>query len=77
MDRIQSLDVLRGFALLGILLVNIIGFGLVSSALLDPGIYLSPIGGIDYTVWAFIELSSEGAMPVSYTHLTLPTRDDV
>ena len=32
MDRIESLDVLRGFALLGILLVNIIGFGLVSSA---------------------------------------------
>ena len=69
MDRIESLDVLRGFALLGILLVNIIGFGLVSSALLDPGIYLSPIGGIDYTVWAFIELSSEGAMRTLFSIL--------
>ena len=69
MDRIQSLDVLRGFALLGILLINIIGFGLVSSALLDPGIYLSPIGGIDYTVWAFIELSSEGAMRTLFSIL--------
>ena len=69
MDRIESLDVLRGFALLGILLINIIGFGLVSSALLDPGIYLSPIGGIDYTVWAFIELSSEGAMRTLFSIL--------
>ena len=50
MDRIESLDVLRGFALLGILLVNIVAFGLVSSAFLDPGIYLTPIGGIDYIV---------------------------
>ena len=37
-DRIESLDVLRGFALLGILLLNILGFGLVSAAFLDPGI---------------------------------------
>ncbi len=69
MDRIESLDVLRGFALLGILLVNIIGFGLVSSAFLDPGIYLNPIGGIDYTVWAFVELSSEGAMRTLFSIL--------
>ena len=34
-DRIESLDVLRGFALLGILLLNILGFGLVSAAFLD------------------------------------------
>ena len=69
MDRIESLDVLRGFALLGILLVNIVAFGLVSSAFLDPGIYLTPIGGIDYIVWAFIELSSEGAMRTLFSML--------
>ena len=69
MDRIESLDVLRGFALLGILLVNIVAFGLVSSAFLDPGIYLTPIGGIDYIVWAFIELSSEGAMRTLFSVL--------
>ena len=68
-DRIESLDVLRGFALLGILLVNIVAFGLVSSAFLDPGIYLTPIGGIDYIVWAFIELSSEGAMRTLFSIL--------
>ena len=68
-DRIESLDVLRGFALLGILLVNILGFGLVSSAFLDPGIYLSPVGGINYMVWAFVELSSEGAMRTLFSIL--------
>ena len=61
-NRIESLDVLRGFALLGILLLNILGFGLVSAAFLDPGIYISAVGGIDYMVWAFVELTSEGAM---------------
>ena len=30
--RIQTLDILRGFALLGILLINILGFGLASSS---------------------------------------------
>ena len=69
MDRIESLDVLRGFALLGILLVNIIGFGLVSSAFLDPGLYLSPVGGVDYMVWTFVELSSEGAMRTLFSIL--------
>jgi uncharacterized protein len=69
MDRIESLDVLRGFALLGILLVNIVAFGLVSSAFLDPGTYLAPIGGIDYIVWAFVELSSEGAMRALFSIL--------
>ena len=68
-NRIESLDVLRGFALLGILLLNILGFGLVSGALLDPGIYLSPVGGIDYTVWALVELSSEGAMRTLFSIL--------
>ena len=69
MGRIESLDVLRGFALLGILLVNIVAFGLVSSAFLDPGIYLTPIGGIDYIVWALVELSSEGAMRTLFSIL--------
>ena len=68
-NRIESLDVLRGFALLGILLLNILGFGLVSAALLDPSIYLSPVGGIDFTVWAFVELTSEGAMRTLFSIL--------
>jgi len=69
MDRIESLDVLRGFALLGILLLNILGFGLVSAAFLDPGIFVSPIGGIDYIVWSLVEISSEGAMRTLFSIL--------
>ncbi len=53
-NRIPLLDVLRGFALLGILLVNIIGFGMPSSA------YLNPIMGIgsalDGIVWAAVDV---------------------
>jgi uncharacterized protein len=36
MGRVVSLDVLRGFALLGILLLNIVSFGLPFAAYLNP-----------------------------------------
>ena len=59
-DRIESLDVLRGFALLGILLMNIIGFGLHSTAYNNPGSWMP--GGADVFVWAGIDIFAEGAM---------------
>ncbi len=68
-NRIESLDVLRGFALLGILLLNILAFGVGSATFLYPGIYISPVGGIDSIVWAFIELTSEGAMRTLFSIL--------
>ncbi len=68
-ERIESLDVLRGFALLGILLVNIIGFGLVSAAIVEPGIYVSPFEGPDFFAWAMIELTSEGVMRTLFSIL--------
>ena len=58
--RIQSLDVLRGFALLGILLLNIVGFGLLSTAYSNPGTAMQTVA--DISVWAGIELFAEGAM---------------
>ena len=39
-ERSQSLDVLRGFALLGILLLNILGFGLHTAGYFNPLIAL-------------------------------------
>jgi len=58
--RIESLDLLRGFALLGILLLNIIGFGFISTAYSNPS---EAIGSaVDLWVWATVELFGEGAM---------------
>jgi uncharacterized protein len=59
-ERIESLDVLRGFALLGILLLNIVGFGLQASAYSNPGSVMTST--LDMAVWAGIDLFAEGAM---------------
>ncbi|MEM7101159.1 MAG: DUF418 domain-containing protein [Pseudomonadota bacterium] len=59
-ERIESLDVLRGFALLGILLLNIVGFGMVSTYYSDPGLGIS--SSTDLFVWSGSELFAEGAM---------------
>ncbi len=61
-NRIESLDVFRGFALLGILLVNIIGFGLLSPSYSNPGFDLSQSGNASVLSWMGIELLAEGAM---------------
>lgn len=59
-ERIESLDILRGIAVLGILLMNIIGFGL-------PWAYDNPTvaGGMDppnYWAWVIPTLLFEGTM---------------
>lgn len=59
-QRIESLDVLRGFALLGILLLNIIGFGFVASAYTVPELTIQSTG--DLIAWAVIDMTAEGAM---------------
>lgn len=61
-SRIESLDVFRGFALLGILLLNIIGFGLLSPSYSNPGFDLANSGSASLFAWAGIELFAEGAM---------------
>lgn len=61
-SRIESLDLLRGFALLGILLLNIIGFGLPSPAYSNPGFDLVGGSPLDLGVHATVELFAEGAM---------------
>jgi uncharacterized protein len=59
-DRIEALDILRGIAVLGILLMNIVGFGL-------PWAYDNPTvaGGMDppnYWAWAIPTMFFEGTM---------------
>lgn len=56
--RIVAVDVLRGFALLGILVVNVAGYGMVSAAYFNP----SANGSLDGTgvwVWAATTLFAE------------------
>lgn len=60
-ERISAIDTVRGFALLGILLMNIPTFGLPEAAYMDPEVW----GGNDaLNVWTnrFIYLFGEGKM---------------
>ena len=66
-ERILSLDVARGFAVLGILLVNILGFGATSAMAFNP-----PLGfslPIDIWIWGAVELTAEGAMRALFSML--------
>ncbi len=49
-DRIASIDVLRGFALLGILIMNIQSFAMVEAAYFDPTQY-GDLNGVNRLVW--------------------------
>jgi len=48
--RIQSIDVLRGFALLGILVMNIQSFSMIDAAYFNPSAY-GDLHGVNYVVW--------------------------
>lgn len=66
-DRINSLDIIRGFAVLGILLMNITGFGL-------PWAYADPTisggsEGLNLKVWIMNGLFFEGTMRGLFTLL--------
>ncbi len=49
-ERIQSIDVLRGFAVLGILVMNIQSFSMIGAAYLNPTAY-GDLTGVNYAVW--------------------------
>lgn len=59
-ERIEGLDVIRGFALLGILLLNILAFGLPYRAYVDPSVDGS-VAGIDFGVFFAVDLLFEMA----------------
>lgn len=60
-DRHQSLDALRGFAVMGILLMNIIGFAMPMAAYVNPAAWGSSEGS-DFWAWAIAFTVIEGKM---------------
>lgn len=67
-ERISSLDVLRGVALLGILLMNIAGFGLVFMAYVDPTVQ-GGSEGANLFVWVMNNMFFEGTMRALFSML--------
>ena len=71
-DRIQSLDIMRGIVLLGILLMNINGMGL-AGAYEDPTVSGGSTGW-DLATWITTNMLFEGTMRALFSLLFGPTR---
>ena len=67
-DRHVSIDAVRGFAVLGILLMNIVGMGLPAFAYLDPT-YAGGSTGADLWTWAVNNVLTDGKMRALFTML--------
>jgi uncharacterized protein len=67
-DRFVSIDAVRGFAVLGILLMNIVGMGLPAFAYLDPT-YAGGATGPDFWTWAINNVFTDGKMRALFTML--------
>ena len=67
-ERITILDSLRGFAILGILLMNMPGFSLPDSVGSDPST-MNEFGTINYTIWYFITWFMNGTQRALFSML--------
>ena len=67
-DRIQALDTIRGFAVLGILLMNILAFGLPFRAYFDPSVD-GALSGADFGIFFVVDLLVEGVMRAVFSML--------
>lgn len=67
-ERIVILDSLRGFAILGILLMNIPSFALPPPVNHDPSV-LNEWGSIDFTTWFVVDLVPEGTQRAIFSML--------
>lgn len=61
-ERILALDVLRGFAVLGILVMNIHSFSQIFADYINPTAYHGTIQGADYWVWLASHLLADEKM---------------
>ena len=67
-ERHLSIDAVRGFAVLGILLMNIVGMGLPAFAYVDPT-YAGMTGPADLWTWAVNNVLTDGKMRALFTML--------
>jgi len=67
-ERYLSIDAVRGFAVLGILLMNIVGMGLPAFAYVDPT-YAGFSGTADVWTWAVNNVLTDGKMRALFTML--------
>lgn len=67
-DRFVSIDAVRGFAVLGILLMNIVGMGMPAFAYIDPA-YAGGSTGADLWTWAVNNVLTDGKMRALFTML--------
>lgn len=67
-ERHLSIDAVRGFAVLGILLMNIVGMGLPAFAYIDPT-YAGAHGPADLWTWAINNVLTDGKMRALFTML--------
>ena len=67
-ERYLSIDAVRGFAVLGILLMNIVGMGLPAFAYIDPT-YAGFSGPADVWTWAVNNVLTDGKMRALFTML--------
>lgn len=66
--RIAAIDAVRGFAVLGILVMNIVAFGMPGGAYDDPRVY-GGTGGADLIAWAAAFVIADGKMRGLFTML--------
>jgi uncharacterized protein len=67
-ERVETLDVVRGFALLGILIMNIVGMGLPMAAYFNPAA-LGPPSETDLRTWFAVNTFFEGSMRTLFSML--------
>ncbi|MBL8173588.1 MAG: hypothetical protein JNK48_02905, partial [Bryobacterales bacterium] len=67
-ERIESIDVLRGFSLLGILLLNISSFALPTGAYMNPTVYGGSTG-VNLTYWLIHMALFDGKMRAIFSML--------
>ncbi len=65
-DRIQTIDLVRGFALLGILMMNIPGFGYLNSSILEM---VKHPQSADFYTFAVVETAFSGTMRALFSML--------